>query len=404
MKLKFKISDCLLYIFAATYIMRSSAALRAMGPLNKVMIVIQSVGFIYYFVRCFIKRKPSKYLLTVIVFYIVLLISTITNGKTIDAFLTYFVMACGVTMMVEDEVRNGPVKFIRILRNILAVLIIVNLVSVIIYTEGIPIANDGILYDGILGDRIAFTPFIILFFLVTLLYDKLKNKNISAFSLFVIGCGGLTIIIQDISTGMIALAAAIILLILGYSGRPKLISYWGLFISFIIIFVAIVIFSVQYHIPYFSHLLVDVLGRDLTFDNRTVIWSTAIADIVKKPLLGYGMTTSGDIYVTFEYVSKTLTAHNQILHVLHEGGVIALCIFTAMFIEAGRKISMRKMSYISYLMMTTMFSVMLMMITEVQSQKALIFILLALAYYTNVFDDILVKRSETEEEQINEIQ
>jgi O-antigen ligase len=84
--------------------------------------------------------------------------------------------------------------------------------------------------------------------------------------------------------------------------------------------------------------LVNLYGKDLTFTNRTDIWSASVDVIGDKPWTGYGWN---GVWVD-ETVEPTVTlnretgfiaghAHNVVLEMLLEGGVIGLVLYFSFF-------------------------------------------------------------------------
>jgi O-antigen ligase len=84
--------------------------------------------------------------------------------------------------------------------------------------------------------------------------------------------------------------------------------------------------------------LVELYGKDLTFTNRTDIWSASITAIEKNPIIGYGWNGA---WIELD-VEPTVTlnrdigfvaghAHNSVLEMLLEGGIIGLALYIAFF-------------------------------------------------------------------------
>lgn len=63
----------------------------------------------------------------------------------------------------------------------------------------------------------------------------------------------------------------------------------------------------------------SVLHKTINFTGRTEIWSKAINSFIKKPLIGYGVGAQVVHYIDGILVNE----HNQFLHILIEGGLVA---------------------------------------------------------------------------------
>lgn len=66
-----------------------------------------------------------------------------------------------------------------------------------------------------------------------------------------------------------------------------------------------------------------ILHKTITFTGRTEIWAKAIIAFRKSPIVGYGVGAQVVTYINGINVNE----HNQILHILIEGGVVALILF-----------------------------------------------------------------------------
>ena len=86
------------------------------------------------------------------------------------------------------------------------------------------------------------------------------------------------------------------------------------------------------------YLVEDVLGKDLTFTERTTVWSASAKLFAESPLIGYGCVTD-DWYLENLY-SEAVGPHNFIYGVLLHGGVVLLTVFVGIVAMAYRRISM----------------------------------------------------------------
>lgn len=71
--------------------------------------------------------------------------------------------------------------------------------------------------------------------------------------------------------------------------------------------------------------LVDVLGKDMTFTNRTTLWDAALRVIVESPIWGYGNVDEAWFFSNMS--TAAMGSHNFILGLLINGGVIALGLY-----------------------------------------------------------------------------
>lgn len=126
--------------------------------------------------------------------------------------------------------------------------------------------------------------------------------------------------------------------------RPQLVRDM-VFIGYIFLFVGIVFFStVVLNLEPVKFFIEDILGKNVTLTNRTVIWVKVISGIIQKPFLGHGIQESSNLfYIHIDFwnrvaVDGTYSAHNQILQTLYEGGTIAIALIFSLLWHVGKEI------------------------------------------------------------------
>jgi len=89
-------------------------------------------------------------------------------------------------------------------------------------------------------------------------------------------------------------------------------------------------------------LLFQILGRDSTLTGRTQLWSLVLPAILKHPLLGYGYggfwtglnSDTLNVYIGSKWLP--VEAHNGYLDLCLAFGILALPIFTYVFVQSLR--------------------------------------------------------------------
>ncbi len=374
-----------IYLFVAAFISGSSSYLRTVFVFDNVMAGIQIFAFVLLFYNCVMTYKPSIYLKLLIAFFTVQLIPTVLWSKDMYGYIITVIQGLGATMLIEEGIRRSPAVLLDALRKVLMVLIVLNLVFMLLLPEGFSGADTQALY--LLGIRIAFTPFMITAISCSMLYDLFVYKRmLSFFTIILLAIALLSLVIKNVSTGLSAVILFLLIVILAYTSKQKLFTFWKAVIFYAAIFVGIVFFSIQYDIPFFSYFLVDVLDKDLSFDYRTTIWSAAISTIPQHLFIGHGITLGGALTVDFTYQTRIITSHNQVLETLYEGGLLAFGLFLAMIFCIGKKIRINKAFINQNIIMAAVLSFFVIFLTEVQTSKALVFIIFALAYHLEEYN------------------
>lgn len=381
--MKIKAHTLFLYIATLSFVAGSSAYIKTISQMGLIIDVIELFILSYCFFTLVKKREFNQYDWLVFLFYILLGISTFCGSKEYLSYIIYAVQGLSATIFIDYESKKDPYGLIKVFRNSLILMVFLNFIFLCIRPSGF--YGNGATTYYLMGYRIAFTPFIVSAVFFSVFYDWLRgNKKISTVSTSTILIGLITLLIQNVVTGIVTLSLSFLLLVI-FKKKSKLINFWTFLTAYVVVFVAIVVFDIQYHIPFLSYFLVDVLGKDLTFDNRTTIWRATITQFLKHPILGSGISGGGLIKVQFIYVTKTLSAHNQILNILYEGGILSFVAFLGMITRIAHIIGKYRNSYGVKIIACFVIGFFVIMFTEVQMTKAMIFIVFAIAANASQF-------------------
>ncbi|MBO4641765.1 MAG: O-antigen ligase family protein [Bacteroidaceae bacterium] len=113
----------------------------------------------------------------------------------------------------------------------------------------------------------------------------------------------------------------------------KRIGVWGMFL-FYVFFQIVVCFNgtgLQNN-DLAVYIIVDVLGKDITFTHRTELWDAAIHVFTESPLFGNGYVDR-DWYMS-NMSSLAMGPHNLIFYIMISGGIVLLAAFLCMFAMA----------------------------------------------------------------------
>lgn len=123
--------------------------------------------------------------------------------------------------------------------------------------------------------------------------------------------------------------------------------------------------------------LIDILGKDMTFTNRTNMWDAALRVIGESPIWGYGYVNEKWFFSNMS--SQAVGSHNFILGILINGGIIGLGLYLYIFYLALRKLIAYK-DYYSNVIFIGIASLSIMMLMEYYPVQ-FPFYLFTLAYY-----------------------
>lgn len=121
----------------------------------------------------------------------------------------------------------------------------------------------------------------------------------------------------------------------------------------------------------------DVLGKDITFTNRTQLWDAALRVIVDSPIWGYGFPDK--IWYLSKMSSHAIGPHNILLGMLIYGGIIAALLYLYFLIYSCIQ-TFRVQNFWADCILAGITMLCLMMLMEVYP-VALIFVFITIAEY-----------------------
>lgn len=139
--------------------------------------------------------------------------------------------------------------------------------------------------------------------------------------------------------------------------------------------------------------IVDVLGKDMTFTGRTYIWMVVIWGIMESPFIGHGIRETGDLFdVYIPRVNQipfqgTFSAHNQFLQILYEGGMMAIIIVVLSVVMLNNLLKQCNNKKINVLFKSVFIAFLLMIIGEAPGLNAFCEILILCFIVPSVFDN-----------------
>lgn len=265
------------------------------------------------------KNRISKFMISLIVFYIIRFLTTMFNNGDISVVLSEIYTVFGACMCIELLIRRNIKEFLKGLRLLILILFGITIFTIIKDPIGYGTVYEKIYFQRP-GNQIG--SFIILCLLIILIYSKLyKGKNADVISWLSI----IAAFYISVNVGSASGILAVVVIFLYYISNKiiwidKLIDFKNIIFGYLIFYIAIVIFKVQYK---FSDIIIEILGKDLTFTGRTELWEVAKEIINKNFILGVG--TQSTTNIIYDGGKGTyLSTHNQILQLLVENGVVIL--------------------------------------------------------------------------------
>ena len=340
--------------------------------LNYVFTIWQLVSFIYIFIMYFQKPKISKFVLLFLIYYIIILISTIKNDGNISKWIANFTLYLGMIMLIEEKIKNNRMQILGIFSAIFYILTIGNTISFILFPQGL--AQTEYLQTPIhllgIDNRFAFT--YIPGLCIIGIYDLLKNKKIKKINIiyFIITFG--TLLYYWSAGALLAESLFVVYYICIYKINMTVSPKLYIFVA-IISFILLVFFRIQ---NLFAFLIVDVLHKDLTLSDRTLIWDKVIGIIQQNKWLGIGIRKSDEMI----NLISAYHSHCDFLNIFLQSGCLGLGLYWFIIYKGFAKLNQYKDSKVTQLIAFSIFIILIMLLVDTFDITANLIILICLAY------------------------
>lgn len=294
--------------------------------------------------------KPGKYILMYQSF--VFLIGIYNKYFSFDIIVSIF-----LCILFEYGLSKKDNYFLEGLYKILEFLIYINLISVLVFPNGM--YNNGV-YDAnwLLGYK---NPMIRLFIPVCAIgllisYKKYNKFNIRSKLLIIISI--ITVILVDSSTGIVGMLVFISMLLATRSKfwREKITLFRG-FIVYIISNFFVITGTAERYISFFIE---GILNRSMTFTGRTTIWEKTLELIREHLFIGIGDCPSE----MMEAIIVGPHPHNYFLYILLQSGIIGIIILLLGIKSADKCVKISNDKKACNIMVAALLSFYIMGITE----------------------------------------
>ncbi len=315
------------------------------------------------------KSKMSRIIVFILLFFATLGISTSINNGDFNNFFQITVKAITFCMVIDYGLKNDTKIFLSVLNFYLILLFFTNFITMILYPNGMYVDNSNYSDNWFYGYRNIHILFIFPTIVVNFLYAYVKDgkvgkRNVIFFILCII-----SLVYADSGTSIIGVFfIALFLIIKKYAKSIKGIAPYVFMIASFVIWFLIVILRIQ---NIFSFIIVDVLGRSLTFTGRIYIWDDVINMISQRKILGYGVE-----FKNFRLLKTSIPsyhAHDQLLEVMYQSGFMGLFCFLLIIFECGIQLNKYKKYEVSEFLAICIFSLLIMMITEAYSLNCIVY-------------------------------
>ncbi|MBQ6049161.1 MAG: O-antigen ligase family protein [Bacteroidaceae bacterium] len=388
LRLSFDILDLkwILWILVPIMVFHASLTLNvyeSMMPLSYLLQFLDILLFLFSF-YLFIARPILGRFDFLMVGYIIMMIGITAIASTDLKNMIYTAVDVLFMVILFNYCKEGKMPILlRTFSFSLSVCVYINFIVLISDTSWM-IVDDKNLFGYILGDNYnQVVSRIIPAMLCSILTSKYGLLwKINCFATFVTGFLGVLFL------GSMTATTGLILFVL-FCAIPsislKRLGVWGMFIFYVFFQIAVCFNGTSLQNNDLAvYIIVDVLGKDITFTHRTELWDAALRVFTESPLFGNGYVDR-DWYLS-NMSSLAMGPHNLIFYIMISGGIVLLGVFLCLFVMAitrcvkSTESSRRKMNLLFGL------AVFLFMQTMEYYPFFFNFLLLSLAYYYAEFN------------------
>ena len=328
-------------------------------------------------------------------FFVPIAASTFLNGGEILAAFYHPARMIGFVILIQFAARQGKLfELLSTLKTLTGIYILCNLFFQFYKQDfwGYTTSQNYVNFfqpDNFQGYW--YIAFILIVYLSNIQKTKFRQTVEMAFWL----CVCLASLVRAwAATCLVVFIIYFLLIVFRFSRIMELFTPWKAFVANLIFNVLVIFFQLQNH---FSWLIVDILHKSITL-GRIRVWEAAIANIVRKPILGYGTNASGRMsinYIGYNGISSIhYFSHNIFLEVTIQGGCLALVFLAILYYAADRKTKkVEEVSGIKRMIFLSLFCNLFMQFTEFMLYEPFANIPLILCFfYQELIDQSNIQR------------
>lgn len=354
--------------------------------IDTVLLFLKIISIPVVFILYILQKKPSKIILSILSFLVLLFIMTAIYRGDFRTFLTMYLPILAICMLVELLLNFALERMMRIFTLILVLWTTINLFTVIVFPQG--------MYEAVykenyfLGFRTLQINILFPAIGFSMLYEQIKYGKLRWLTVIILTSSIITFTLTKSTASLVSSIILLAILLVVYN-KPSFTRFFNFASASCVnalLFVALVIFRVHEHLLF---LVQSILNKDISLNGRTNVWDGFLYHVQKSPFFGYGLEYKE---TTVEKVSQwtgglfTLNhAHNQYLNILYQTGIVGLLIFGLILFLTGYRLMKYRKSPYSILLTGVLFSFMIAMQTDVYEYAILFYAMLVMAYHLPAF-------------------
>lgn len=256
-----------------------------------------------------------------------------------------------------------------------------NLLSLLLQPNGIYVeAETGVRY-WILGSHVIYYRVLFPALCVSLLQGYNAKGHLTARAGVMLLASLFTVLRQGGGAGIAAYLLMLALLLLYYRrSLPKWLSLSHFTALCAALFIGVVFFRIQYAFAFFIE---GVMHRSLDFTRRVEVWEAAFKLVAQHPVTGYGVFPVSHMITLY---LERAHAHNHMLELLVQGGVIGLLPFLGVIGLSGHRLVRYRAYPAAKILAITLFGLIAITMVEKMIYCTLFYPLFLLAWRADCLD------------------
>lgn len=332
-KINISIFEAMCFILITGFI--KSPYLERYRFFNLLYIIIKLICLIFLIMN-HKKLVVNNLLITIILYEVVLCVSTIKSGVGIQNVLVNGISTIIFCLFINYVLSVNSSLCVRVLYNVCELLVWINVLTLLLFPNGLYLPNglDIDIFDAekkryFLGHQNQ----MIIYSLPAITLGKIRKEIDTSFSeyrVFFLEIISLFFVIRVWSAVSIVGLSLFFILTL-YNRISKTGFRVSVLASGIINIVFFMLFVIQQNFHLFDYIIVNLLNRNLTLTGRTQIWYIAFEAFLQNPILGWGNGKGREVF-------GFANAHNRYLNTLFTSGIIGMFFFIMMILLVNKSL------------------------------------------------------------------
>ena len=342
------------------------------------------------FLMLFLMKRPSIMLMMVGVYNGYLLLSSMINENFTTSYLVIVTICVSLAIFTEYYMKEAPINFLKALSALLVIYICINLISLILYPEGLYVDDRWWSKNYFLGFKNRHIYYFLPCILCVSIYQFIQYKHIKLLFYVLLFIFMISCVLNSSTTSLIVIFLFCVMCLLlrrvkfPLGVNPAFFFIVGAIISFFMIST-----SITGKFDNSTDYLTEFFDKEYnTVGNRTVIWKESLLYIYRHPIIGNGNLTF-DVGWDWD-VSQV---HNQYLDFIVQGGIILFIIFFIQIFLLSRKMSKLKSKEVYNILLFVLITYSIEFLMEGKRNHYLWFVSMMMAYnVVPIVNDLKIRK------------